>query len=82
MGTAAELTDDGGERVSHMEKHQIEPRFDLDRFREEQAELYKSYLRDAVPQRRFLLKAKGAAVCPQPLPSVPTAPKLELAQAE
>jgi predicted phage-related endonuclease len=35
------------------------PRFDMDRFKREQPDLYQQYLREASPRRMFLLKVKG-----------------------
>jgi putative phage-type endonuclease len=77
MGEAAELSDESGNILATWKNIKASPRFNLDRFREEQPELYRQYLREAGPQRRFLLKVKGEA-CPQPLPNAPT-PALEMA---
>lgn len=38
------------------------PRFDMKRFQEEQPEIWKQYLREPGPQRRFLLKPKSPAL--------------------
>lgn len=67
MKDAAELVDDGGNTLATWKNVKTNPRFDLDRFKAEQPDLYKQYLRDANAQRRFLLKVKGNPECP-PLP--------------
>lgn len=62
MRDAAELTS-GGDILATWKNINASPRFDAKRFAAEQPELYKSYLRDAEPQRRFLLKLKGESPC-------------------
>lgn len=81
MQSADDLVDDGGNVLATWKNIKAGTRFDLERFKSEQPELFKSYLRDAAPQRRFLLKVKGPE-CPLPLPNAPQLPKLELAAAE
>lgn len=80
MEDAAELANEDGDVLATWKNIKANPRFDLERFKAEQPELFKSYLRESQPQRRFLLKVKGAEVCPPQLPNVPTPRKLELAQ--
>lgn len=84
MKDAAELRDSSGASVLATWKNiKATPRFDLERFKKEQPELHRQYLRDAAPQRRFLLKVKGSEVCPPQLPNaLAQTPKLELAAAE
>jgi putative phage-type endonuclease len=72
MQDASELVDADGEVLATWKSTKASQRFDLDRFRTEQPELYKSYLRDAAPQRRFLLKTKGESLCQQHLPAPST----------
>lgn len=82
MEDAAELVDDSGDVLATWKNVKSNPRFDLERFKSEQPDLFKQYLREAASQRRFLLKVKGAEACPLQLPNVQTLPKLELASAE
>jgi putative phage-type endonuclease len=72
MGEAAELTA-GGQVLATWKNVKANPRFDLERFKEEQPDVWKQYLRDPQPQRRFLLKPlKGEGeACPQQLPPAP-----------
>lgn len=81
MRDAAELVDGAGNVLATWKNVAVNPRFDLERFKTEQPELFKRYLRDAAPQRRFLLKVKGESSCPVPLPNAPILPKLEPAPA-
>lgn len=71
MADAAELTNEDGDVLATWKNVKASPRFDLDRFKSEQPELWKQYLREAAPQRRFLLKVKGTEVCPPELLSPP-----------
>lgn len=82
MTDAAELVSESGEVLATWKNIKANPRFDLDRFKIEQPELYKSYLRDAAPQRRFLLKVKVEEVCQQPLQNIEALQKLALAPAD
>lgn len=60
MGEAAELIDPNtGKPLATWKNVKAQPRFDMDRFKSEQPDLWKQYLRDPSPSRRFLLKAKG-----------------------
>lgn len=80
MRDAAELVSDGGEVLATWKNVHTNPRFDLDRFRADQPDLYRQYLRDAASQRRFLLKVKGPAKClPLQVPNLN--PALEMATA-
>jgi putative phage-type endonuclease len=58
MKDAAELTW-GGETLATWKNVNAAPRFDMDRFKREQPDLYQQYLREASPRRMFLLKVKG-----------------------
>lgn len=80
MGDAAEIATSNGDLLATWKNIKASARFDLERFREEQPELYQSYLREAQPQRRFLLKVKGDPSCQLPLPNDPI-PRLETASA-
>lgn len=68
MGEAAELTGLDSEVLATWKNTAGQRRLDIERLKAEQPGIYKSYLRDAVPQRRFLLKVKGEACPPAPLP--------------
>lgn len=71
MADAAELVTSSGEVIATWKNIAASPRFDLERFRSEQQELFKQYLKAAAPQRRFLLKVKGDAICqPEHLPAL------------
>jgi putative phage-type endonuclease len=59
MAEASELVAENGAPLATWKNVKANPRFDLERFREEQPELWAQYLRDPQPQRRFLLKTKG-----------------------
>ena len=63
MGEAAELIDDAGNVLATWKNITANPRFDLERFKAEQPEVWKQYLRNPSPQRRFLLKVKGPEAC-------------------
>lgn len=80
MAGAAELVSDDGDVLATWKNIKASPRFDLDRFKEEQPELWKQYLRNPTPQRRFLLKVKAGEVCQPQLPQ-PTIPALPMATA-
>lgn len=80
MRDAAELVSDDGDVLATWKNISASPRFDLAQFKADHPDLWKQYLRDPSPQRRFLLKVKGEA-CPQ-LPSTPQAPLLETAKAQ
>lgn len=73
--TDAEQITHGGDVLATWKNVKTNPRFDLDRFKEEQPELYAQYLRDAKAQRRFLLKVKGESCLPELLNALPQ-PKL------
>ncbi len=60
-----------GETLATWKNVNGSPRFDLERFKAEQPDLYKSYLRDAATQRRFLLKVKGEACLTELLAAKP-----------
>ena len=61
MGEAAELQSPEGKTLATWKNITINPRFDLERFKAEQPDLFRQYLKPAAPQRRFLL-AKAANV--------------------
>lgn len=64
MADAAELISDSGDTLATWKNISTNPRFDSDRFKSEHPDLWKQYLRDAQPQRRFLLKQpKGTNLC-------------------
>lgn len=73
--TDAEQITYGGDVLATWKNVKTNPRFDLDKFKAEQPDLYKQYLRDATAQRRFLLKVKGESCLPELLNALPQ-PKL------
>lgn len=58
MMDAAELVWNG-ETLATWKNVNANPRFDLERFKAEQSELYQQYLQEPAASRRFLLKVKG-----------------------
>lgn len=80
MRDAAELVSADGDVLATWKNVKSSPRFDLEQFKAEHPDLWKQYLRDPSPQRRFLLKVKGEPC--QQLPSIPPAPLLETAKAQ
>jgi putative phage-type endonuclease len=75
MADAAELAAPNGDVIATWKNIKANPRFDAERFKTEQPELWKQYLREPQPSRRFLLKApKGQSICQQPLPPLPAIP--------
>lgn len=59
MQDAAELANPSGQLVATWKNVNAAPRFDMERFKSEQPELWKSFLVEPSPRRQFLLKAKG-----------------------
>lgn len=63
MKDCGELIGPDGETLATWNNIKTSPRFDLERFKAEQPDLYASYLKDSGHQRRFLLKVKGTELC-------------------
>lgn len=59
MQDAAELVDESGKPLATWKTAKAGTYFDKNRFEADHPELFKKYLRDSAPQRRFLLKVKG-----------------------
>lgn len=59
MGDAAELLGETGKPLATWKNVKAQPKFDMDRFKAERPDLWKEYLTDPRPSRRFLLKTKG-----------------------
>jgi putative phage-type endonuclease len=72
MGDASELVDESGDVLATWKNIKAAPRFDMELFKAEQPEVFRQYLREAGPQRRFLLKPqKGKSLCQPQLPALP-----------
>jgi len=82
MGDAGELVNEDGDVLATWKNVNASRRFDMERFKADHPDVFSQYLRDAAPQRRFLLKVKGDSVCLPQLPNGRILPKLEPASAE
>lgn len=59
MKEASELVNGSGDLLATWKNVNAAPRFDMERFKSEQPDLWKSFLVEPTPRRQFLLKVKG-----------------------
>lgn len=59
MKDASELVNGSGDVLATWKNVNAAPRFDMERFKSEQPDLWKSFLVEPSPRRQFLLKVKG-----------------------
>jgi len=79
MKDCGELIGPDGETLATWNNIKTNPRFDLERFKEEHPELHASYLKDPGHQRRFLLKLK-ASEKPIEIPGLASPPPARIEQ--